>query len=162
MAAKKPAKKPATKAAKKPAAKKPSARRPAAKKAAKTPVKPKTATRKASARPAAKIPPRADKGEGEPAVQARIATLAEPARSILARLHPLIMKHGKGLAPTVKWGFAVYTKDGKMLLVAAPRKNHVSFGYTMDAGIKLEPIEYTSASEIDEAAVARIVKTITG
>jgi hypothetical protein len=124
----------------------------------------KTATKRAPAKAAKapRIPPRADKGEGEAAVRARIAALAEPSRSILARLHPMIMKHGKGLTPTVKWGFAVYKKGDTMVLVAAPRKAYVSFGYTLDAGKKLEPLELRSAEDIDEAEVASIVKRVAG
>lgn len=113
---------------------------------------------KAVARPG----PRADKGEGEAAVQARIAALGEPSRSILTRLHPLVMKHAKGLKPVVRYGFAVYLRNGKMALIAAPRKAYVTFGYTNDAGIDAEPVKYSSAEEIDEAKVAEIVQRLEG
>ena len=104
--------------------------------------------------------PRADKGEGEAAIQARIAALDEPSRSILARLHPLIMKHAKGLHPVVRYGFAIYLRGGKMVLVAAPRKSYVSFGYTNDAGIDAETVRYTNAYEVDESQVAAIVRRL--
>lgn len=110
----------------------------------------------------AKIPPRKDKGDGEAAVQARIAALGEPSRSILARLHPLIMKHAVGLDPVVRYGFAIYLRGGKMVLVAAPRKAYVSFGYTNDAGIDLEPLKFTSADQVDETQVASIVARLNG
>lgn len=115
----------------------------------------------AAKKPAARrIPPRADKGEGEAAVKARIAALGEPSRGIMKRLHPLIKKHGPSLKPTVKWGFAVYLRDDKMVLVAAPRKNHVTFGYTMDAGKEQEPVVFKAADEVDEATVAKVVKRV--
>jgi hypothetical protein len=107
-------------------------------------------------------PPRKDKEEGESAVQARIAALDEPSHSIMARFHPIIMKHGKELQPTVKWGFAVYMRDGKMVLVAAPRKNYVSFGYTQVSGIKAEPIEFSSVDQVDEARVATLLQRLVG
>ncbi len=122
------------------------------------------AARKATASPMAREDarwgPRADKGDGEAAIQARIKALAEPSRSILARLHPLVMKHGDGLLPTVRYGFAIYMREGKMVLVAAPRKAYVSFGYTNDAGINEEPLKFTSPDEIDERKVASIVQRV--
>ncbi len=109
---------------------------------------------------AAKPAPRADKGDGEAAIQARISALAEPSRSILARLHRLIMKHATGLDPVVRYGFAIYMRDGKMVLVAAPRKAYVSFGYTNDAGIDREPVKFTSSDEVDEPTVASFVERL--
>jgi hypothetical protein len=123
------------------------------KKAAKKATK-KVAAKKAPAKPA----PRADKGEGEAAVRARIAALAEPSRSIMTKLHPLIVKHGKGLSPVVRWGFAVYKKGDTMVLVAAPRKKYVSFGFTMDAQQGNESLDFASAADVDEAKVKAIVK----
>jgi len=107
-----------------------------------------------------RVPPRMDKGEGEAAVLARIKALSEPSRSILARLHPLVMKHGKGLQPVVRWGFAVYKRGDAMVLVAAPRKNYVSFGYTRVAGIKEGPVVLTTVDQIDEAMIAAIVQRL--
>ncbi len=106
--------------------------------------------------------PRADKGDGEAAIQARIAALAEPSRSILARLHPMVMKHAKGLDPTVRYGFAIYMRGGEMVLVVAPRKAYVTFGYANDAGLDLEPVKYTSADQVDEKQVAAIVGRLHG
>lgn len=104
--------------------------------------------------------PRADKGEGEAAVQARIAALAEPSRSIMARLHPLIMKHGSGLEPTVRYGFAIYMRGKAMALIAAPRKSYVSFGYPTNAGIHEEPVEFKAPDDIDEGQVAAMVRRV--
>ncbi len=116
------------------------------------------ATRRAA--PPKRFAARADKGEGESAVQARIAALQEPSRSILARLHPLVMKHAKGLDPAVRYGFAIYMREGKMVLVAAPRKSYVSFGYTNDSGIAGEPVQFTSADQVSEAQVADMVRRL--
>ncbi len=118
------------------------------------------ASEDAGTRAAVKVPPRKDKGDGEAAVQARIAALTEPSRSILARLHPMVMKHATGLDPVVRYGFAIYLRDGKMVLVAAPREAYVSFGYTNDAGIEREPVKFESADEVDEATVASFVERL--
>jgi hypothetical protein len=135
MAAKKPTKKAA---AKKPTAKKPAAKRPP---------------------PAApNPPPRTDKGEGEGAVRARIASLKPPVRDIMEKLHPLVMRLAPDLEPTVKWGHAVYLKRGRMVLVAAPRKSYVGFGHTQVAGIRgLEPVDFHGVDEVTEARVAAFV-----
>ncbi len=112
--------------------------------------------------PAERWGPRADKGEGEAAVQARIEALAEPSRSIMAQLHPLIMKHGPELLPTVRYGFAIYMRGTAMALIAAPRKSYVSFGYPTNAGIHEGAVEFRSPGEIDEARVAAMVQRILG
>ncbi|HYM39501.1 MAG TPA: DUF1801 domain-containing protein [Thermoplasmata archaeon] len=108
----------------------------------------------------ARVPPRADRGDGEAAVQARIAALDEPSRSILTRLHPLIMKHAKTLQPVVRYGFAIYMRGNTMLLLAAPRKTYVTFSYTKDAGINAKPIELTSVDQIHESQVAEMVRRL--
>lgn len=70
------------------------------------------------------------------------------------------MKHATRLDPVVRYGFAVYLRDGKMMLIAAPRKAYVSFGYSNDAGIDREPVKFTSADEIDEQTVASFVERL--
>jgi hypothetical protein len=148
MAAKKAPKKSATKkpAAKK-AAKKAGAKKAAAKKSAKT----------------ARIPDRADKGDGEAAVQARIKALSEPSRSMITKLHALVKKHAPDLEPTVRWGFAVYSRGGKMLVVASPYTKYARLGFTKDAGVKGAGdgyIEYANADQIDEAKVAALLQQL--
>jgi hypothetical protein len=104
--------------------------------------------------------PRVDKGEGETAVQARIAALGEPSRSIMARLHALVTKHAKQLRPVVRYGFAIYVRGDTMVLLAAPRKTYVTFSYTKDAGIDAAPLELTSVDQIDESRVADMVRRL--
>ncbi|MCA1814268.1 MAG: DUF1801 domain-containing protein [Halobacteriales archaeon] len=135
---------------------------PAKKTGAKRPAKRATSRpKRPAARSAApRVASRADKGEGEAAVQARIAALAEPARGIMQRLHPLIQKHGKGLEPQVRWGFAVYKRKDAFVLIAAPRKNHVTFGTGMDTEVQVEPLKFTRAEDVKEAEVAAIVKRV--
>ncbi len=70
------------------------------------------------------------------------------------------MKHATDLDPVVRYGFAIYKRGDKMVLVAAPRKAYVTFGYTNDTGIDTEPAKLTSADQIDEAQVAAIVQRL--
>lgn len=149
-------KSPASRTAKKSPGKRPARKNAAAKKApSKRPAGKKTAAKR--------IPARADKGVGEAAVQARIKALSEPSRSIIAKLHSIVKKNGPDLEPSVKWGFAVYSRDGKMLLVASPFTKYARFGFTLDAKVKDVGdgwIEYRSVDDINEAKVAAWVKLV--
>ncbi len=70
------------------------------------------------------------------------------------------MKHASGLDPVVRYGFAIYMRAGHMVLVAAPRKTYVSFGYTNDARIDRKPVKFTNAAAIDEEVVASFVERL--
>uniref|UniRef100_A0A7C4L0S5 DUF1801 domain-containing protein n=1 Tax=Bellilinea caldifistulae TaxID=360411 RepID=A0A7C4L0S5_9CHLR len=56
-----------------------------------------------------------DKVEGENAVLARIAELAEPERSMAARLHEIIMTSAPNLSPRLWYGMPAYAKEGKVV-----------------------------------------------
>jgi hypothetical protein len=56
-----------------------------------------------------------DKVEGENAVLARIAELAEPERSMAARLHEIIMTNAPNLLPRLWYGMPAYAKEGKVV-----------------------------------------------
>ncbi|MHB8585766.1 MAG: hypothetical protein ACYDDF_08020 [Thermoplasmatota archaeon] len=70
------------------------------------------------------------------------------------------MKHGKGLVPLVRLGFAVYQRGDTMVLVAAPRKTHVNSGSTIDARSQAGHLVFRSPAEIKEADVASVVKAV--
>jgi uncharacterized protein YdhG (YjbR/CyaY superfamily) len=78
----------------------------------------------------------------------------------MEKLHPLVMKYGPSLEPTVKWGHAIYLREGKMMLIAAPRKKHVGFGYPTVSGLDDTPINFHSSEEVDEKVVAAFVRKI--
>ena len=56
---------------------------------------------------------RADKGDGEGAVLAKIAQMQEPDRTMGKRLHAIIKESAPALSPRLWYGMPAYAKDGK-------------------------------------------------
>lgn len=59
--------------------------------------------------------PRATQADGEGAVLAKIAEMAEPDRALGERLHALIKKSVPALSPKLWYGMPAYTKDGRII-----------------------------------------------
>jgi hypothetical protein len=59
--------------------------------------------------------PRADTGDGEADVLAKIAAMPEPDRAMAERLHALITASAPGLAPRTWYGMPAYARDGKVI-----------------------------------------------
>lgn len=57
----------------------------------------------------------ANKADGENAVLAKIAEMAEPDRSVAARLHAIIKASAPGLSPKTWYGMPAYAKDDKVV-----------------------------------------------
>ena len=58
---------------------------------------------------------RADKGDGEGAVLARIAEMREPDRTMGKRLHAIIKESAPVLSPRLWYGMPAYAKDDKVV-----------------------------------------------
>src|SRR6059058_6167761 len=58
---------------------------------------------------------RADKGDGEAAVLAKIAEMPEPDRTMAKRLHTIIKESAPALSPRLWYGMPAYAKDGKVV-----------------------------------------------
>src|SRR6266568_891000 len=58
---------------------------------------------------------RADKGDGEAAVLAKIAEMPEPDRTMGKRLHTIIKESAPALSPRLWYGMPSYAKDGKVV-----------------------------------------------
>jgi len=56
---------------------------------------------------------RADKGDGEGAVLAKIAEMREPDRTMGKRLHAIIKESAPALSPRLWYGMPAYAKEGK-------------------------------------------------
>jgi uncharacterized protein YdhG (YjbR/CyaY superfamily) len=54
-------------------------------------------------------------GEGESAVLAKIAEMAEPDRSLAERIHALVKAVAPDLSPRTWYGMPAYAKDGKVV-----------------------------------------------
>jgi hypothetical protein len=64
---------------------------------------------------AARHGPRADKEDGESAVLAKIAAMAEPDRAMGKRLHAIVKASTPALSPRLWYGMPAYAKDGKVV-----------------------------------------------
>jgi hypothetical protein len=58
---------------------------------------------------------KADKGDGESAVLAKIAEMPEPDRAMGNRLHAIIKASAPALSPRLWYGMPAYAKDGKVV-----------------------------------------------
>jgi uncharacterized protein YdhG (YjbR/CyaY superfamily) len=58
---------------------------------------------------------RADKADGENAVLAKIAALAQPDRAMAERLHAIIKANAPALSPRTWYGMPAYAKDGNVV-----------------------------------------------
>ena len=57
----------------------------------------------------------AGKADGEAAVLAKIAAMAEPDRSKAQRVHAIVTAHAPGLSPRLWYGMPAYAKDDKVV-----------------------------------------------
>ncbi len=107
------------------------------------------------------------KAEGESEVNAAIAEMVEPDRSMAARLHEIIKTNAPGLAPKLWYGMPAYARDGKVIcFFQASRKfktRYATLGFSDEAHLDegaLWPVAFAvkelTASE--EAKVVALVK----
>ena len=118
----------------------------------------KQAAKKAAARPS----PRADTADGESAVLAKIAAMAEPDRAIGERLHAIIRASAPALSPRLWYGMPAYAKDGKVVCFFRDtqkfKERYMTFGFNEDANLDegaLWPIAF-ALKELTAAAEATI------
>jgi len=111
---------------------------------------------------AARGGPRADKADGESAVLAKIAEMAEPDRAMGKRLHAIIKASAPALSPKLWYGMPAYAKDGKVVCFfqSAQKFNtrYATFGFSDAANLDegaLWPVAF-ALKELTAAAEARI------
>jgi len=59
--------------------------------------------------------PRADKGDGESEVLAKIASFPQPDRAMAERLHAIVKANAPELSPKTWYGMPAYAKDGNVV-----------------------------------------------
>jgi uncharacterized protein YdhG (YjbR/CyaY superfamily) len=115
---------------------------------------------------------RADKKDGEKAVQAKIEAMPEPDRSMAKRIHEIVKENAPELSPKTWYGMPAYAnKDGKVIcfFTAASKFNsrYATLGFNDDANLdegSMWPVSFglkkLTASE--EAKIAALVKKAVG
>lgn len=113
----------------------------------------------------------ASRAEGEKAVQAAIAAMAEPDRAIAKRLHALVAKSAPALAPKTWYGMPAYAKDGNVVCffqcAGKFKARYGTFGFSDKARLDdgaMWPTSYaiTKLTPSDEAKLVALIKRAVG
>ena len=109
----------------------------------------------------------AEKADGESEVQAKIAEMQEPDRSMAKRLHALIKANAPDLTPRTWYGMPAYAKDGKVVCFFQPaqkfKTRYSTLGFNdkahLDEGT-FWPVAYAlmELTAADEAKISALVK----
>ena len=110
---------------------------------------------------------KADKGDEESAVLAKIAEMAKPDRTMAERLHAVIKASAPALSPKLWYGMPAYAKDGKTVCFFQPaqkfKTRYATFGFNdaahLDEGT-MWPVAFalTELTAADEKRVGALVK----
>ncbi|MBI4927502.1 MAG: DUF1801 domain-containing protein [Anaerolineae bacterium] len=108
-----------------------------------------------------------DRAAGEAAVQAKIAEMPEPERSMAARLHELITTHAPVLSPKTWYGMPAYAREGKVVCFfqSATKFNsrYATLGFSDEARLDdgnlwATSFALTALTPAEEARIAELVK----
>src|SRR6266568_2707786 len=109
---------------------------------------------------------RADKGDGESAVLAKIAAMPEPDRTMAKRLHAIVKASTPALSPTTWYGMPAYAKDGKVVCYFQNaqkfKSRYATFGFSDKANLDddaLWPVAF-ALQELTATAEAKIVALV--
>src|SRR5207249_215294 len=114
---------------------------------------------------------RADKGDGEAAVLAKIAEMPEPDRTMGKRLHAIIKENAPALSPRLWYGMPSYAKDGKVVCFFQTaqkfKTRYATFGFSdkakLDEGA-MWPTAFAlkGLTAAEEARIGALVKKAVG
>lgn len=106
---------------------------------------------------------RANKADGESAVLAKIAEMAEPDRSIAMRLHVIIKANAPTLSPKTWYGMPAYARNEKVVCFFQSaqkfKTRYSTFGFNDPANLDegaLWPVAF-ALKELTAAEEARII-----
>jgi hypothetical protein len=113
---------------------------------------------------------KADKGDGEAPVLAKIAEMPEPDRTMGKRLHAIIKESAPALSPRLWYGMPAYARDGKdgkvVCFFQTAQKfktRYATFGFSDKANLDEGPMWPTAfalkgLTAAEEARIAALVK----
>ena len=122
-------------------------------------------------RQAARLTPTEERAAGEHEIQAKIAEMPEPDRSMALRIHALVIKVAPSLMPRTYYGMPAYAKDGKVICFFQPKAKfkvrYATFGFQPDARIDEGTMWPTSFAILEltpehEERIAALVKKAAG
>ena len=107
------------------------------------------------------------RAEGESALLAKIAEMAEPDRAMAQRLHEIVEASAPALSPKTWYGMPAYAKDGKVVCffqsAAKFKARYATFGFNDKANLDEGGMWPTSfalkeLTAADEARIGALVK----
>ena len=115
--------------------------------------------------------PAEERAQGEADIQAKIAGMPEPDRSLAQRIHALVTKTAPTLMPRTYYGMPAYARDGKTVCFFKPaskfKERYSTFGFEQNARLDdgtMWPTSYaiTKLTATDEKEIAAMVKKAVG
>src|SRR5258707_4962063 len=116
---------------------------------------------------AARRSPHAAEADGESAVLAEIAEMAEPDRALGERLHAVIKASAPALSPRLWYGMPAYAKDGKVVCFFQSaqkfKTRYAMLGFSDEGNLDegaMWPTAFalTELTAADEATIGALVK----
>ena len=107
------------------------------------------------------------KGDGEAQVQAKIAQMSEPDRTMAKRVHAIVRASAPTLAPKTWYGMPAYAKDDKVICFFKPgakfKARYATLGFSDKANLDdgaMWPTEFalTRLAAAEEARITALVK----
>jgi hypothetical protein len=112
----------------------------------------------------AKLTPEEERAAGEAEIQAKIAEMPEPDRSMATRIHALVTQAVPEFVPRTYYGMPAYAKAGKTICFFQPkskfRVRYSTFGFQPEAALddgEMWPIAF-AVIELTPAVEKRIVE----
>ena len=111
--------------------------------------------------------PAQERSEGEAEVQAKIAEMPPPDRSMAERIHAIVTSTAPDLVPRTYYGMPAYAKDGKVICFFQSKSKfkvrYSTFGFQPDAKLddgEMWPIAFalTTLTPADEKRIAALVR----
>jgi uncharacterized protein YdhG (YjbR/CyaY superfamily) len=110
---------------------------------------------------------KADSGDGESAVLAKIAEMPEPDRTMGKRVHAIVRTNAPALTPRLWYGMPAYSKDEKVICFFQPaqkfKTRYATLGFSDKASLdegNLWPTTFAlkGLTAAEEARIAALVK----
>jgi uncharacterized protein YdhG (YjbR/CyaY superfamily) len=123
--------------------------------------------RNREAKAASRRNPAAERAEGLADLQAKIAEMPEPDRSMAQEVHEIVTASVPDLAPKTYYGMPAYAKDGKTICFFKPaskfKVRYATLGFQPDAKLDdgtMWPTEFAllDVSDANRARIAELVK----
>lgn len=111
--------------------------------------------------------PATDRAEGLADLQAKVAGMPEPDRSMAERIHEIVMASVPELEPKTYYGMPAYAKDGRTICFFKPaskfKMRYATLGFQPDAKLDdgtMWPTEFAllDLSAANEARIAELVQ----